>query len=146
MKRYDAQNAQKDKEYTMARSEMIFMCQRGSKLNHSGPIGLVTDGHTLPVAFKDTGDCEDLGFRACWESQACIDDFFATLRIETQNAPGLYYVCAVFDHEDDDEDDWEHLADMSCEHMAGAGFDGTMKQIINDAGYGDCATNKWRWA
>ena len=129
----------------MAKSEMIFMCNRGSKLNHSGPVGLVTEGHTLPVAFRDTGDCEDTGFEACWCAQACVDDFFAALRIETQNAPGLYYVCAVFDHEDDvDEDDWDHLADMSCEHLSSMGD--TILQMSDQAEYGKKDTNKWHWA
>jgi len=130
----------------MAKSEMIFMACRGSQLNTKGPVGLIMEGKTLPIAWRDTGDCEDFGFHACYEAQVSIEDFFNVLRIETQNAPGLYYVCAVFDHEDDvDEDDWEHLADMSCEHMAGAGFEGTINQIIKDAGYGDRGTNKWWW-
>ena len=37
----------------MAKSEMIFMCHRGSKLNATGPIGLIMDGRTLPIAFAD---------------------------------------------------------------------------------------------
>ena len=129
----------------MAKSEMIFMCQRGSKLNHSGHVGLVMEGHTLPVAFKDTGDCEDIGFKACWDAQACIDDFFATLRIETQNAPGMYYICAVFDHDDDaDDEGWEHLADMSCEHLSSMGD--MILQVCDQAEYGKKDTNKWHWA
>ena len=131
----------------MAKSEMIFMACRGSQLNTRGPVGLIMEGKTLPIAWRDTGDCEDLGFHACYGAQVSIEDFFNEVRIETQNAPGLYYVCAVFDHEDDvDEDDWEHLADMSCEHISGPGFEGTLASIIKDAGYGEHGTNKWYWA
>jgi hypothetical protein len=129
----------------MAKSEMIFMSCRGSQLNTRGPVGLIMDGKTLPIAWRDTGDCEDLGFHACYEAQVSIEDFFNAVRIETQNAPGLYYVCAVFDHEDDvDEDDWEHLADMSCEHLSSMGD--TILQMCDQAEYGKKETNKWRWA
>jgi len=103
------------------------------------------DGRTLPIAFKDTGDCEDVGFEACWKAQVCVEDFFNAVRIEEQNAPGLYYVCAVFDHEDDiDEDDWEHLADMSCEHLSSMGD--TVLQMTDESEYGKRDTEKWHWA
>jgi hypothetical protein len=129
----------------MAKSEMIFMACRGSQLNTRGPVGLIMEGKTLPIAWRDTGDCEDLGFHACFEAQVSIEDFFNTVRIETQNAPGLYYVCAVFDHEGDvDEDDWEHLADMSCEHLSSMGD--TILQMCDQAEYGEKKNNRWRWA
>lgn len=130
----------------MAKSEMIFMCNAGSKLNTEGPIGLVMDGHTLPVAFCDTGDCEEVGFEACWQSLMNVEDFFSALRIEDQNAPGLFYVCAVFDHEDDVSDDgeWEHLADMSCEHLAS--MEDFIVRMLNEAEYGKRDTCKWHWA
>lgn len=124
---------------------MIFMACRGSQLNTRGPVGLIMEGKTLPIAWRDTGDCEDLGFQACYEAQVSIEDFFNAVRIETQNSPGLYYVCAVFDHEDDvDEDDWEHIADMSCEHLSSMGD--TILQMCDQAEYGKKETNKWRWA
>lgn len=129
----------------MAKSEMIFMCCRGSQLNTRGSVGLIMEGKTLPIAWRDTGDCEDIGFHACYEAQISIEDFFNVIRIETQNAPGLYYVCAVFDHEDDvDEDDWEHLADMSCEHISSMGD--TILQVCDQAEYGKKDVNAWRWA
>lgn len=132
----------------MAKSEMIFICHQGSSLNASGPIGIIMDGHALPIAFKDTGDCEDVGFRACWGAQADIEDFFGNaLRINRLNSPGLYHMCAVFDHEDDvDGESWEHLADQSCEHIGEVFICDLMMSLINDAGIGGHQTNKWCWA
>jgi hypothetical protein len=135
----------------MAKSEMVFMCQTGTELRKSGLVGLVMSGYALPIAFRDTGDCEDDGFRSCWEATGDADEFFEAIRIENQNSPGLYYVKASFDVDDDvseDGEDWEHIADMSCENIKGLLDDGVdiMADVFKEAGIGGHNTNKWSWA
>ena len=95
------------------KSEMMFIAHRGTYRNNS-KVGIIMNGHALPVAFRETEDCkaEEAGFSALWYSLTDVEEMFVDkLRIDhCPDGPGVYVVSVTFDI-DDITNDWEHLAD-----------------------------------
>lgn len=88
------------------KTEMIFACHGGSTLGCEGVVGIVMNGHTLPLAFRETADCsaEDAGFKALWECFADVEEVFGYLRLgHCPEGPGIYHVEIDFDQDDVEE-------------------------------------------
>ena len=121
------------------KTEMIFVCHGGSFGRIKGTVGIIMNGHALPIAFRETKDCtaEDLGFYSLWSSLTDVEEVFVEkLRLDhCPQGPGIYHVEITFDQDDvshsqshshgqsqshshshshshgEDDDQWEHLAD-----------------------------------
>jgi hypothetical protein len=128
----------------MAKSEMIFICHGGSKLNHKGTIGILWDNHALVVATKETGDCET-GYRALWEATGNTEEFFDELRWRELDKPGIWYLSVEFDEDSVEGGDWEHIADG---HPVYVDKPDILQDVIRDtanATKNSTIYNKWRW-
>lgn len=71
-------------------------------------VGIVMEGHTLPIATKLTATENGDGFSARWQSDLEAEAMFGELCIDYFDAPGLWVVEAEWT-DDDVDDEWGHL-------------------------------------
>lgn len=129
----------------MAKTEMIFACHGWSKLGRTALIGALFQDAALPIAIRETDDCEN-GFRALWDFTGSVEEFFEKLRWGEMDKPGIWYAYVEYDEDDigveEDSDDWEHLSDCNKVHFSEIEF---FKELIEEFETDNPSDVKWRW-
>jgi hypothetical protein len=128
----------------MAKTEMVFACHGWSKLGRTDPIGALYQDTALPIAIRETEDCET-GFGALWDSNGSVEEFFEELRWGEMDKPGLWYVSVEYNEEDVDIESsygWEHLSD--CKHVHFSKLDTEFLKELREETENP-SNAKWRW-
>jgi hypothetical protein len=126
----------------MAKTEMVFACHGWSKLGRTDPIGALYHDAALPIAIRETDDCET-GFGVLWDSCGSVEEFFEELGWCEMDKPGLWYVSAEYNEEDVKFSyDWEHLSD--CKHVHFSELDIEFFKELKEETE-NSSNVKWRW-
>jgi hypothetical protein len=107
---------------------MIFVCHAGAR--GSGQVGILIDGHALPLAFLHDCASAEAGINAAYECLHPDEFWLAVLGSETIDGPqpnnGLW--CYEVQYEVDEEgnpvyeDDQPHDGEMRWDHILGGDF------------------------